>query len=145
MGGIKVTSADQWFSRCVRERSNWRCERCGSHKPLSYDGTRSGLDCAHYQGRGNWSTRFHPTNAAALCYGCHSYCDANPEYKSAWFQNLYGPDIAQEMVCLAARPAKGLKKRVREISKHYRLEYGRMVQLRAEGETGRIEFEGFEL
>ena len=30
-----------------------------------------GLECSHHHGRGNWSIRFEPQNAEALCTGCH--------------------------------------------------------------------------
>ena len=35
------------------------------------------------------------------------------------------------------------RREVKEIAKHYKAEYERMMSIRAEGVTGRIEFEGY--
>lgn len=71
---IKITPADSWFSKCIRARAKWRCERCEKQ----YDQSSTGLHCSHYFGRGNWSTRFDPDNCEALCFGCHAEMGANP-------------------------------------------------------------------
>ena len=71
---IKTTKWDKVFSKYVRTRDLWTCQRCGSgHLPNS-----QGLHNSHYVGRGNYSTRFDEDNCEALCYGCHQYLGSNP-------------------------------------------------------------------
>lgn len=136
---IKITPADQWFSRCIREAADWTCERCGSkHAEKS-----QGLHCAHYMTRGNWGTRFDPDNVAALCYGCHSYLDREPYEKAAWFEARLGAGLAQIVKEKAKRPAYGIKKLKGEIATFYRAQYQRLLTMRADGVTGRIEVEGW--
>lgn len=137
---IKIKAPDKWFSLCVRERAEWTCERC---RKLCPDDKKMGLHCAHYQSRGNWSTRFDKDNAAALCYGCHSYIDREPEYKTFWFEQYLGEGLAEIIRVKSKQPAYGIKKRVKEISRHYREQHKLMLEKRANGVTGRIEFEGY--
>lgn len=65
MPKIKIDKADRAFSLYIRERADWKCERCGNES--------ESLQCSHYFSRGKESTRFDPNNANALCYGCHQY------------------------------------------------------------------------
>jgi len=64
---IKRDPADIAFSKYIRTRDKWTCQRCGKQYPPN----SQGLHCSHYFGRGKESTRFHPDNCDALCYGCH--------------------------------------------------------------------------
>lgn len=79
MGGIKIDVADQLFSKWVRNRDNWTCNRC---KKVKEKGNAS-LHNSHYWGRGKESTRFEPDNCDALCYGCHHIWekDEREEYR----------------------------------------------------------------
>jgi len=63
MPKIKIDKADRAFSLYIRERADWKCERCGN-EPES-------LQNSHYFGRGRESTRFDPDNCSAVCYPCH--------------------------------------------------------------------------
>lgn len=133
---LLITPADAAFSKCVRTRAEWFCERCGTcyeHKP-------QGLHCSHYLGRGNWSTRFHPLNALALCYGCHQYVGSRPNEHSDLMWKLHGIVVVDGLRKLASQPARGLRKQVAVIAKHYRDELKRLQALRAEGAVGRLEF-----
>ena len=40
---IKITPADTAFSKCVKERADWKCERCGTQ----YQEGDRGLHCSH--------------------------------------------------------------------------------------------------
>lgn len=43
------------------------------------------LHCSHFIGRANWKTRLEPSNAMALCYGCHRYVGSRPiEHRELW-------------------------------------------------------------
>jgi hypothetical protein len=68
---MKIDKADQTFSAYIRERDNWTCQRCKT----KYEPGSQGLHCSHFFGRRNESTRFEPSNATAICFGCHQYFD----------------------------------------------------------------------
>jgi len=133
---LLITPADSAFSRCVRERAEWFCERCGTH----YEHKPQGLHCSHYMGRGNWSTRFHPLNGVALCYGCHQYVGSRPNEHSDLMWRLRGIVVVDALRELANKPARGLRKQTSAIAKHYRQELKRMQALRANGTVGTLEF-----
>ena len=83
--GIKRTKWDKVFSDYIRERDHWTCQRClKTYNKYNQNGRRA-LHCSHYIGRSNWSTRIEPTNAMALCYGCHRFLGSNPsDHKRLW-------------------------------------------------------------
>lgn len=68
---MKLDKADQMFSKYIRNRDNWTCQRCGS----KFAPNAPGLHCSHFHGRVRESVRFDPDNAISLCYGCHRYFD----------------------------------------------------------------------
>lgn len=80
MSGIKLDPADIAFSKYIRTRDNWTCQRCGRQ----YTPPTQALHCSHFQGRGKEATRFDEENADAMCYGCHRYFTANPAEHYAW-------------------------------------------------------------
>lgn len=132
---VLTTPADVAFSICVRERSNWTCERCGKQ----YTPPTQALHCSHFKGRGNWAVRFDPENAFAHCYGCHSYFEQNPQEFTEW--------AAERVSLLGIREkandlqlAKRARKEKAQIADHYRKEHKRMLLKRADGKTGRLEF-----
>lgn len=92
---IKLRSTDTLFSKIVRTRDGWKCQRCGNQ----FTPPTSGLHCSHYFGRGRENTRFDLDNCIALCYGCHrlwGHGDLRDEYTAymkrklgeVGFQNL---------------------------------------------------------
>ena len=137
---MKITQADKWFSRCVRERAEWKCEKCGKQ----YDSTSMGLHCSHFVGRGNYAVRFEPLNADAHCYYCHSQFEQNPHKHTEWKREQlgYSYDVLIEK-SNNLMLGKLARKSASELSKHYKAEYDRMMELRAQGVTGRIEFAGY--
>lgn len=68
---MQIDKADQLFSKWIRTRDKWTCQRCKT----KYQENSQGLHCSHFYGRRNESTRFEPDNCIALCYGCHKYFD----------------------------------------------------------------------
>lgn len=139
MGGIKRTPADDAFSKCIRERANYCCERCGKNHRQN----PQALDCSHHHSRGNWSIRFDPNNAESLCYGCHSLVGGTEERRKEVLTDdqidyLWERKRDTELGKLA-RKTKGKG----EIAKHYRDELVRMRSLRDAGKKGRIEFANF--
>ena len=143
-GGLLITPADTYFSRCVRERAEWKCERCGTY----YAPPTKALQCSHFEGRANWATRFEPLNALALCHGCHERLGSfrfEHEQKHAEIFGAFAKDIIQEkandiLLFKRMKQTRG----VGEIAAHYKAEYERMMNERAAGLTGRLEFIGYE-
>lgn len=89
MSAIKRTPADAAFSKLIRQRAGWKCERCGAQ----HDESSTGLHCSHYYSRGNWAVRFDPDNARALCYGCHAFLGGRPAEHTEWFISVIGQGV----------------------------------------------------
>lgn len=140
LAAIKRTPADDAFSKCIRERANWTCERCGTYFP---EGSRGGLDCSHHYGRRHWSTRFDPLNAEALCYGCHSHYGGTHDRINAVLTEAQHEILREKLNDTNLGKLVRRTKGVGEIAKHYREELKRMQELRDDGEQGRIEFIGW--
>ena len=138
---MKITPADKWFSKCVRARTNWTCECCGT----SYLEGSQGLHCSHYFGRRAYSVRFDPMNAFAHCFGCHQKLGSNPDDFQAWALEKLGQqklDILREKR-ENIHLAKDYKKNLKDVGKHYKLELEAIEAARAGGASGRIEFIGY--
>lgn len=67
-GKIRLDKADIIFSKYIRLRDNFTCQRC-----FNYFRDGKGLQASHYFGRGMESTRFDLENVDSLCAGCHQY------------------------------------------------------------------------
>lgn len=62
---------DALFSRYIRERDGFRCQKCNTHYPNG-----KGLEAAHHFVRGRKATRYDPDNCYALCaIPCHHFED----------------------------------------------------------------------
>lgn len=83
---MKRTAADALFSRQIRERDDFTCQRCGA----VYLPNSRGLHCAHMYTRRIKATRFDPDNACACCYGCHAFLDSHPYEKLMFFHARLG-------------------------------------------------------
>lgn len=77
---IKIDKADQLFSRYIRTRDKWTCQRC----LRQYEENDQRLQNSHFYGRSHENTRFEPDNCDALCYGCHQNFTSNPGDYAAW-------------------------------------------------------------
>ena len=100
---IKSTKWDKVFSKYIRTRDEWVCQRCGKgHPPNS-----QGLHNSHFVGRGNYSTRFDVDNCEALCYGCHRYLGSNPSEHRQHKIDMLGKEAYDALVerakCLTKR------------------------------------------
>ena len=85
MGKAKIFPSDSEWSKYIRTRDMWTCQRCSKQ----YDPPTSALHCSHFWSRGNWSVRFDEDNCEALCYGCHSYLGGNPvEFHKYYLEKL---------------------------------------------------------
>lgn len=136
MGAVKITSADRWFSLCVREAVDHCCERCGG-KPQ-----KGGLHASHYHGRGKFSTRFSRLNVFALCHGCHRYFTSHPEEHRKWVKQQLGEqgmEVLAEMVNDLSR-GRQLKRELKDVARHYASQLGDLQERRGRGEEGPLQF-----
>ena len=81
---VRIDALDCLFSEFIRKRSGGCCERCGK-----WHGWK-GLQCAHFIGRSNRSTRWDEDNACALCFGCHQYLGSHPLEHLEFFKDRLG-------------------------------------------------------
>jgi len=84
--GIRRDGDDIAFSKLIRERDKWTCQRCGKVYPEK----SQALHAAHIFSRGIKRTRHDPVNALALCYGCHSYFHTRPLEFHDWARERLG-------------------------------------------------------
>jgi hypothetical protein len=138
-----TTPADVAFALCVKERVGWICEYCGKQ----YHPGDQGLQAAHYFSRGMWSTRFEPLNCFSLCYFDHQRFHGNPDAFHAWAEKKLGAlylDILREKAynITLGKEIKQTKGKG-EIAAHYRTEHEKQLSIRALGEVGRIDFQGW--
>jgi len=143
MATIKVTQADKWFSRCIREAANWTCEVCNTQYP---EGAQ-GLQCSHYFGRRNYSVRFcnAPPNCFAHCYYCHMLMGANPYDFNHWVTETIGEGALEILIDKRndIDAGKLIKKNLKDVANHYKLEYEGLQARRAGGDSGILTFTCF--
>ena len=140
MSGVKIKPADAAFSKCVRERNDWTCERCGK----KYEENSMGLHCSHIFGRRARTIRWCGDNAQALCFSCHKWYGENPADSGAWVTNLLGEGHMDLLREKRESMVKVSKLEEKEIAKHYRKQLEIMKKIRWEGRIGRIEFESYQ-
>lgn len=135
---IKRNATDALFSTLVRERAGWCCEFCQKYYP---EGNRMGLECAHIFSRRHKATRWLPNNAISLCTSCHVRYTGDPVEFTYAVANFIG----QKNLDWLAMKKEGMMKvpayYEKEIRKRLRSEHNRMLERRANGERGRIDFE----
>jgi len=83
---IKICEADKEFSRAIKYRDNWTCQRCHRQHPIG----SSLLQTSHYFGRIKESVRFDIENVDTLCFGCHQYSGSTDreEYRNFKIKQL---------------------------------------------------------
>lgn len=141
MGAVKRTPADIAFSKCIRERAGWCCERCGAQHQTN----SMGLHCSHFHGRGKWSVRHDPDNAFAHCYGCHQYLGGRPQEFADWVRHKQGDGLFEIVLERANDTKLGrlAKREAKAIAKYYRDQHRNMLTQRDLGITGRLEIVGY--
>ena len=85
---IKLRLSDILFSKYIRARDNWTCQRCHTKYPESH----RGLHCSHWQRRGKENTRHDPENTIALCMGCHLLWEGPTEEYTAFMEKRLGTE-----------------------------------------------------
>jgi hypothetical protein len=136
----KAKPADQAFSKCVRERAGWKCEKCDKQ----HEENSMGLHCSHIFSRRFRTIRWAGDNAQALCYGCHSWYGGNPADSGKWIEDLLGEGHIELLREKRDSMVKVSKLEEKEIAAWYRKQLKIMKEKRANGETGRLEFESYQ-
>ena len=131
---VKLDAADIAFSKFIRERDEWTCQRCGTHDP---DGPqRKGshkVQCSHIFPRGNQSTRFYSINAKTLCFNCHNWFGSTPVEAARWVKDYLGSETLEELEKRARQVWPRTKKEKKEIAKHWRAQTEYLIRCREEG------------
>jgi hypothetical protein len=131
---------DRAFSKLVRESADYVCQNC--NKQYRHD-TRL-AHCAHVHSRKHRATRWHVDGAICLCASCHRrYTDFPIEWTD--FVRRHLGDERSTLVCkLAHTIRKYTKAEKQEMLVHYRAQFKYLERRRMQGETGYIEFVGYD-
>jgi hypothetical protein len=122
MGKLKIFPSDSIWSKYIRTRDNWTCQRCDK----KYAPPTSALHCSHFWSRGSWSVRFDEDNCQALCYGCHSYLGGNPQEHREFILNKLGQERFDALQKRRNTPLKSGQKKYL-LSKEFRKEVQLML------------------
>jgi 5-methylcytosine-specific restriction endonuclease McrA len=100
---MKLDKYDALFSRYIRTRDNWTCQRCSKQ----YTQNTQGLHNSHFFGRTRKSVRFDEDNCIALCFGCHQIWDKedHESYRAYKIKQLTRPRF-DALVIRANTPQK---------------------------------------
>lgn len=137
-GGIKRDKTDQLFSFLVRMRVNYTCQYCGRN--FLHDTGKA--HCSHIYGRRSKGVRWHPLNALCHCYSCHGKLGENPPLFTQHAREVLGEDY-EKLMRLANKPTKFSAFDKEIIHKHLLVEKKKMLECRAGGHEGRIDFTMF--
>lgn len=91
---IYIDKRDTVFSKIIRLRAKWNCERCGKYFQFGH-----GLQASHFFSRRHKSTRWDFDNCAAHCFACHQHLGGNPIDFTNWIRKYLGDgryEILQE-------------------------------------------------
>lgn len=99
---IKRGPLDALFSKLIRIKAGWICERCGKN----YENRPQGLHTAHMNSRRHISLRWEEDNAAAICFLDHQFLDSHPIEKIAFFKARVGERRFGEMYLRSKVPCR---------------------------------------
>lgn len=133
---MKIKPCDTEFSRCVKEASDWVCNKCGTQ----YERGAQGLHNSHIFSRRHRTIRWCKENGQSQCFSCHQWFGGNPADSGIWIAEKVGQgtiDILREKMNSRVKVSK---KDEKEIAKHYREQLKLIKHKRLNGETGYIDF-----
>ena len=133
---VKRTKHDAVFSDLVRERADFRCERCGEH--LRHNPVR--LHCSHIVSRKYKRLRYEPLNAVAHCASCHAYLTDRPNEFGRWVEDYLGKAASDRLTELSQVIGRFSKPQLEDIYQNMKASLQHMRQERDAGATGRIDF-----
>lgn len=124
---IKISKLDKEFSDYIRMRDKWTCTHCG--KFCGERGRIAKIDCSHFWGRANKSTRWDAENADAHCFVCHQKLGANPELFREWKLNQLGEEKYKALMQRANSIKKWTNKELEELYEYYKKENRNMQSM----------------
>lgn len=129
---IRANKIDRVFSRLIRVRDEFTCQKCGrQHAENS-----QGLHASHFFSRRHQSTRHDPDNACAHCMACHQYLGENPIVFQSWIRTYLG-DVRYSELCFRANQiVKRTQADKDALYAHLKSELARLEDQRAQGATG---------
>lgn len=112
---VKIDKLDELFSRYIRLRDNYTCQRCGVKSQH--------VQCAHFHGRANKATRYDESNSTTLCFYCHQYFHGHPLEFVEWTKKRLGErefDMLNARMRIITKPDKKaitiyLQQKIREL------------------------------
>jgi late competence protein required for DNA uptake (superfamily II DNA/RNA helicase) len=124
---MKRSTADILFSKYIRKRANYTCQRCGA----VHEENSQGLHCAHVFTRGGYLLRHDERNALCLCYGCHQWFDskATKEQKQELYEEWYGSSQWCEITGLCKKSIKDFKLSKDDVEQQARLKYKALLRV----------------
>ena len=137
---MKTSTADSYFSKCIRAANDYVCVKCSKQ----YDKSSTGLHCSHNFSRRHRTIRWCKENALPLCYGCHQWFGGEPLESGRWLENYLGVGAVELLIEKKNTKLKISKLEEKEIAKYYREQLKVIEAKRASGETGYIEFESYQ-
>lgn len=108
---MKRDKYDIVFSKLIRARAGYRCEKCNTQHATN----SMGLHCSHHFGRRHKSVRWDTDNAAALCFTCHNWFGENPVAASRWLKEYYSEDFVDALEAKAYKVKKWGKEEKEEM------------------------------
>ena len=114
---IKRTKWDVVFSNYIRYRDNWTCQRCKKQ----YIEKSQALHCSHFYGRRSWVTRLEPSNAMALCFGCHQHVGSFPKDHVELWESKFTEEETERVNYLHNRNRSLIKKKDIATEENYKL------------------------
>lgn len=135
MSAIKITPADKAFADCVKEANNHTCVVCGKV---------GRMECSHIHSRKHRTIRWCKDNAVPKCHTCHRWWHENPTEAGLWFVATFGQGIEDILLEKKRIKIKVSKLEEKDIAAHYRKELKKLLAHRANGETGKLDFESWQ-
>jgi hypothetical protein len=108
---VKISKADEYFSKCVRFAADNTCAVCGE----KFDRT----ECSHIFSRRHRTIRWAKDNALCKCHTCHRWWHENPTESGSWFRSLVGEGFYQLLIERKNSKVRVTKLEEDEIAKHY--------------------------
>tara|TARA_R110000803_G_scaffold60838_3_gene120366 strand:+ start:10124 stop:10561 length:438 start_codon:yes stop_codon:yes gene_type:complete len=144
---MKLTTADKWFSKLIREAAHWTCQKCGI---ISEEGRATGGDramqCSHFISRQYKSVRLDSNNALCLCASCHAHVEKDPSLHCDLYDSINGAglrEIISQKKWEVMKPVGGWKAYEKEAAKFYKKQHEEARERRKNGFMGSLDIINF--
>ena len=95
---IRIKPADKLFSNYIREKADWKCQKCGKLCRLNGEWIAR-LEASHYFSRSHGGTRYDEQNVYSLCGSCHKrmggYTPSENREYDLWVKEMLGTDYTK--------------------------------------------------